>query len=61
MMADMSGSVNIAVSLASVWKTIVIAVYFAVAYYWPGRVCHVGELDVGELDVVFAFVQVLHE
>jgi hypothetical protein len=42
--------------LTSVWKGVVGVVVFVDAHYWLGRVCHVGELD-----VVFAFVQVLHE
>jgi hypothetical protein len=42
---------------ASVWKGVVVVAELCVdAHYWLGRVCHVGELD-----VVFSFVQVLHK
>ena len=47
--------------LTSVWKGVVMVVCLVAAHYWLDRVCHDGELDVGELDVVFALVQVLHE
>lgn len=55
MLANIRGSA--VVILASVWKGVVVVADLSVdAHYWLGRVCHVGELD-----TVFAFVQVLHE
>jgi hypothetical protein len=56
MRANKSGGGVIAMNLASVWKGVFVGVLSVDAHYWLGRVCHVGELD-----VVFAFVQVLHE
>jgi hypothetical protein len=61
MMTNMSSRGNSAVSLASVWKSVVIVVLFVAVHYWLGRVCHVSKRHVGELDVVFAFVQILYE
>ena len=54
--ANTSMAVVIAARLASVWKGVFVGVLFVDAHYWQGQMCHVRERD-----VVFAFVQVLHE